>query len=271
MLGKLLKYEFKSTGRTFLLMYLVFFVVTVFNKVCLELSITNNPFWSTFQTLFMFAYGLFCAAIFVVTAILIVTRFYRNLMCDEGYLMFTLPVTINQHIIAKMVTAFLWCVISCIVFTISLLLLITGHGLGEFLQECFDLLGIAREYSGNRITMFMIIYSITMLAGVIQSILHVYASIAIGQLVNKHRVLTSIAAYFCIGFVIQNILSLFMLSDMYGQEFDFLTSTDVRVILTGSLDYLNNLGIFSLVSSVILGVGFFFLTSIILKKKLNLE
>ena len=44
-------------------------------------------------------FGLFMAA-FVLTLIIQIQRFSKNLLGDEGYLMFTLPASVSQHITA---------------------------------------------------------------------------------------------------------------------------------------------------------------------------
>lgn len=56
-------------------------------------------------------FGLFMAA-FVLTLIIQIQRFSKNLLGDEGYLMFTLPASVSQHITAKLVVAVLLDVLS---------------------------------------------------------------------------------------------------------------------------------------------------------------
>ncbi len=48
--------------------------------------------------------GVMMAA-FVVTAVILIQRFYKNLLGSEGYLMFTLPVTVTQHLLSKTIIA----------------------------------------------------------------------------------------------------------------------------------------------------------------------
>ncbi len=270
MLGKLFKHEFIATGRHFLLMYALFFIITIFNKICLEVTITNNRFWSAFQGLFMFFYVLTCAAIFVITAVLIVSRFYKNLMCDEGYLMFTLPVTVNQHIIVKGITAYIWSVLSSLIFLLSVLLLLCGHGIGDFLHEALDVIGLAAKYCGNQLYLCIFIYVIAIIIGGFYNILQVYMAIAIGQLVNKHRVLTAFAAYFGINFLIQNITSFGLIfSNAFDPGFAYIENESQ--MMNGFFQYMNTIGLISLIFSIVLGIAYFFITSFILNKKLNLE
>lgn len=272
MLGKLLKHEFKATGRHFLFMYAFFALITVCNKIFLEITI-NNKFWEIFQVLFMAAYVLTCAAIFVLTTVLIITRFYKNMMCDEGYLMFTLPVTVSQHIISKCLVAFVWSILSAVIFFLSLLLLISGHGIAEFFTKAGEFISQVSDYCGPRLWIFVVIYVIAMIIGTFYNILQYYMSISIGQLVNKHRVLAAFGAYFGINFVLQNIVSfgflfLNLFSSFSPEYVDIHTEAEFAQFF---LQYMNIVGVASLVINTALGIAFFFVTRFILTKKLNLE
>ncbi len=269
MLGKLFKHEFKATGRHYLLMYSVFFVITLFNKLFLELSVPNNRFFSYFQNIFMLFFVLMCAAIFILSSVLVVYRFYKNLMCDEGYLMFTLPVKVGEHIIVKAVTSFVWIVLSTIIFFLSILILVCGHGLGDFFSVCSKFIQELSIYYGVQLNLFIFIYVCTFLVGILYNILQSYFAISIGQLVGKHRILASIGAYFAINFVLQNI---------FGFLFIFTNTIDPDLFVIDEIKkaesiihYLNTFGIISLVLSIILTVVFYFATKLVLTKKLNLD
>nr|MBP9921366.1 ABC transporter permease [Proteiniclasticum sp.] len=64
--------------------------------------------------------GITFVGIMVMTFILIVTRFDRNLLGDEGYLMFTLPAKTSTLITAKLLTAILWLFGTFLVFLLSI-------------------------------------------------------------------------------------------------------------------------------------------------------
>ena len=117
MLGKLLKHEIKATSREYLLLYGAFLIITIFNKIFLEVNTgRRNTMISIFQNIFMAAYVLMCMTIFIVTIILIIRRFYKNLLGDEGYLMFTLPVKTYELILSKLVISLLWFVLSFVIY-----------------------------------------------------------------------------------------------------------------------------------------------------------
>ena len=270
MLGKLFKHEFKATGRHFILMYIVFIIFTLFNKLFLELSIPSNKFFSHFQNIFMFFYVIMCAAIFIITGVLIVYRFYKNLMCDEGYLMFTLPVTVSEHIIVKTVISFVWTLLSAITFIISILILVCGHGLGEFFHACTKFIKGLSTYYGTQLNLFILIYLTSLIIGIFYSILQSYFAISIGQLAGKHRILTSIGAYFAINFVIQNIIGFIFIFTNTIDLKPFYIDNEIE-IMENIFHYLNTFGLISLVLNTALTVVFYFATNLILTRKLNLE
>lgn len=270
MLGKLFKHEFKATGRHFIIIYSVFFLITLFNKLFLEISVPSNRFFSYFQNIFMIFYVIMCAAIFIITSVLVVYRFYKNLMCDEGYLMFTLPVTIEEHIIVKMITSFVWMVLSTITFFISILILVSGHGFEDTFSQIFDLIREVSTYFQSQFTVFVLIYLCIHIVGTLYNILQYYFALSIGQLVGKHRILASIGAYFAINFVIQNIIGfLFIFTNALNLESYYLI--DESEITENIFEYLNTFGLIALALNIALAVFFFFATKIILTKKLNLD
>lgn len=96
MLGKLLKYEFKASARLFLLLYGALLLVTIINSVLLRIGDNlseANWVYSLAQGIVMFSYIMLILAVAITTIVVIIMRFYKNLMGDEGYLMFTLPVS----------------------------------------------------------------------------------------------------------------------------------------------------------------------------------
>ena len=85
MLGKLLKYEFRATGRLFLPLYGALVIFALINALLLSFrEIPQLP-----AVLAMLVNILLAIAVFVVTFIVMIQRFYKNLLSDEGYLMFT--------------------------------------------------------------------------------------------------------------------------------------------------------------------------------------
>ena len=99
MLKQLLKYEFKATGRTYGGLYLALVALAVLSGFSLRSSSKDN-----FASLLLFAYMVVAVAVAVVSVMTIVTRFTRNLLGREGYLMHTLPVTETQLVTSKLIS-----------------------------------------------------------------------------------------------------------------------------------------------------------------------
>ena len=102
MLAKLIKHEFKATARIFLPILGTVLVLTGAAALTVKLGgilvLPGGTGWG--GPVLGLASGLLCLLTFIammamMTAAVVVTiqRFYKNLLGDEGYLMFTLPVT----------------------------------------------------------------------------------------------------------------------------------------------------------------------------------
>ena len=120
MLKQLLKYEFKATGRTYGGLYLALVALAVLSGFSLRSSSKDD-----FASLLLFAYMVVAVAVAVVSVMTIVTRFTRNLLGREGYLMHTLPVTESQLILSKLISSVVWMLCSSIVgiFSFAVMLL----------------------------------------------------------------------------------------------------------------------------------------------------
>lgn len=106
MLGKLMKYEFNSMGRIFLPIYVTLLIIAAVNRV-FRIGNLEVGFAISALILVLLFIGLGC-----VTIIEIIQRFNKNLLKDEGYLMFTLPVTSTQLIMSKLIISFVWTLLS---------------------------------------------------------------------------------------------------------------------------------------------------------------
>lgn len=109
MLGKLLKQDFRATARIMLPLYAAVPVLGLFTNLITRLCENQNGFLiRTIGALVSFVFSLSLIAAVVTTVVLMILRFYRNLMTDEGYLMFTLPVSTTELIFSKLIVSIVW-------------------------------------------------------------------------------------------------------------------------------------------------------------------
>ena len=107
MLGKLLKHEFRATGRIMLPLIAAELMVSVLAGLSVRGlgRMQSMSFLHTMYVLTLMVFGLGLFAIAVVAFVLMIQRFYKSLLRDEGYLSMTLPVTVDAHIWAKLLTS----------------------------------------------------------------------------------------------------------------------------------------------------------------------
>ena len=202
----------------------------------------------------------FIIAIAVVTFVITIQRFSKNLIGDEGYLMFTLPTRPGNLIFSKLFAAAIWQIVSVLVVFLAVGIMLLGSPVLEDiaygLREAWNWL--AQIGINNGLVVAELI--IAAIAMVCASVLTLYCCIAIGMLANRHRGLLSFAAFIVIS-VIEQIIS----------------SIVVRAGLLNFFDGLNinasiHAGLWLFIGIMVITGGIFYLiTRYMLKNKLNLE
>lgn len=263
MLGKLLKYEVKATARLFLPLYLAVLLFAGINKLFNPFKIIqtskNLNLQSILGTLSIIVYFALIVAIIVMTLLIMIQRFYKNLLGDEGYLMFTLPVKSWEHIVSKLLVSMLWTILSFITVVFSIFILIGIKNVFENLPELFN---VVKDYIGNWGIFLTLLYALVAVAG---NIITIYCAIALGHLYTKHKILASFGAYIGLYFISQIVLSIFVFS-FANTIFYPLSKSIVPTHSQISTLIISFIGVF-----MVLAAAYFTLTNIILKKRLNLE
>lgn len=138
MLSKLLKYEFKATGRVMLPVLIALLAVSGLLNLCGSVAEhTRSQIISLITGMLGFVYVMAILAIGVVALVAVIYRFYKNLLTDEGYLMFTLPVNVHGLVWAKLIAAVVWLVAAFADIVLSIFVLVAPLRLGwgaEFVQ-----------------------------------------------------------------------------------------------------------------------------------------
>jgi hypothetical protein len=264
MLGKLFKYEIKATTRWFIPLYLAVLLFSFINRFLNPFEMAESSVSVSMQTtlsvLSLFIYFALIVGIMVMTLIIMIQRFYKNLLGDEGYLMFTLPVKTWQLIVSKLLASLIWGLISFFVVMCSILILIkaniTWDQILQSIRPIVETLGITN----------LALFPVYALVASVYQILTIYDAIALGHLFEKHKILASFAAYIVLYMISQIVTSgVFMLS--FFKTF-FIASSQVG---NPTPDQIQAFFLSFMAVLTILAVGNFILTNFILKKKLNLE
>ena len=199
MLGKLIKYDLKALAKILAPLWGVLLVMGIIFGISIRSNLEGIG-----NTMIVFSLVVIVAvivAIFVVNVIIVIQRFWKGLLQEEGYLMFTLPVTTRSLILSKVISAL---IISCgTAFVISLLgveiiaispvkLMDTATYFGNW---------VIKVHAGPWIGYGAIIAVVSLLS----SIYHVYAAMVIGQLSNGNRFLFAFVAYAALSIIVSLI------------------------------------------------------------------
>ena len=243
MFWNLVRYEFKNVNKWYLALYgavLALSVIIGLQANALEMlsSQDQESIMLVFQA---FIFGGLIITMSISTLILIIRRFKGSVYERQGYLTLTLPVSEHQIILAKLLGAFLWSLLSTVVFILSIYIflvtvdpqIIDVYMIRYFFGHYLDSIGLS-----------LISYIFSTVAG----ILCIYLSISIGQLFNEYRTALAVVAYI----VIQTILGFITLNLRIDFDYNWTIS-------------------FEILKDLILSVVFYLGTYYILKNKVNLQ
>ena len=200
MLTKLLKYEWKATGRVILP---IAGGVLVLNLVSSLLGhFVNNTShsmpWVGFLTaLLTLATFLGMLAVLAVCFFASVQRYYK-LLGEQGYLMLSLPVHAWQHIAAKLICGVLWTLFGFLYFGLC----------GTFSFSALEADDFSLSFSSPKDIPFFLAFFILILALIAMAQLHAYLACAFAGRFTQQRLLISIVSYFVLYFIGQLLLLL---------------------------------------------------------------
>ena len=220
MLGKLLKHEFRATGRTMLPVYGAVVVLALLANFSIRMVDSGvGPLLNILFGLVIAAFVVCIIAACVMTIVMMVKRFYSNYLRDEGYLMHTLPVSVHELVWSKMIVSVVWFAATFLVIWLVILLTVlfqTGTSLAQFFEgfpswaEIRALLAEAGINAGD-LWMIALEFLLAVIVGGLFTCLHFYAAMSLGHMFAKDKILLSIVFFVGISFVLS------MLTTGYGQ------------------------------------------------------
>ncbi len=263
MLGKLMKYELKATARVFLPLFALIIPMSLLTKIFLN---TTADSFEIPRMITMSVYVILIVALFVMTFIVTIQRFYRNLLGDEGYLSFTLPVKTHTHIDAKLLVTLIWVLLSTLIAAISIFILAvdgqTMRKIGELLSQLNPFLA---KYGASVWIAFIEGIALVLVSTLCQTA-EIYSAITVGNLSSKHKLIAGIGAYIGFGVVMQTVASIFV--SMFKPFFENYFTAANPDFPFPAINFM--LLIILLMQLIYLGI-FYFLTDWLLSRKLNLE
>ena len=280
MLGKLIKHEFRATGRLMAPLFgalLLLALVVRANDLVFQHVESYSAFLNILNTLLIIAYVLALFGVMVFSTVLMIKRFHQNFLTDEGYLMFTLPTSVHSLLWSKLITAALFFIFTFLAEALSVAIVVWRGGLAREMFTGFADLFRAMDsyYMANGLAFALEMLALLFVSLLVTCLLF-YAPMSIGYSFANHKGLLSVVFYF----VIQAILQIFGVAVLAGAVND----TAFHRLLTDAMDNLGRIDtpvtamqaahgtmLLALFTELFLGAILYFLTYFMLRKHRNLQ
>ncbi|MDY4346650.1 hypothetical protein SPD57_08185 [Streptococcus sp. BJSWXB6CM1] len=242
MFWNLVRYEFKNVNKWYLALYgAVLALSALIGAQASSLKSIDTPDQQMIMLVFLgLVFGGLLITLSISTLILIIRRFKGSVYDRQGYLTLTLPLSEHQIILAKLLGAFIWSIISSAVFFLSIYIIFATIDPNMVDSYFFDYLFV--HYIEN-FWLTLISFFISTVAG----ILCIYLSISIGQLFNEYRTALAVLAYIVIHIVLGFV-------DMFSPSLNYSMMMSAEIF-----------------KDLILSAAFYLGTYYILKNKVNLQ
>lgn len=195
MLSKLIKHEFRATSRIMWPVFLGMLALTALMRFSQLLLNGGHIPWllQLIGVLLVigFVMGLFALAF--APLVLSAVRWRDHVLKDEGYLTLTLPVSLHQLLISKLIVSAVWYAAAFLVGVLSLLIAASGWSTFQYVPDFFnDVFTAFFEMEASlRSHALLIVFELfcNFVFAVSAAELVVYAAFSIGYSFNKHKTL----------------------------------------------------------------------------------
>lgn len=260
MFGKLVKNEFRNTWKLMVIISIALVISHLLMNVLETINGTGMFTGKVFNIVhkcYAITYILGMIGINIVVALHFITRYFRKVYSNEGYLTHTLPVKKWQITASMLISGFVWSTVTFIVSGLYFVYMEINRMTIAGVKVVFD-------FAKGEDIILVVINLI--LAGVV-FYMTAFLSVSIGQNFKSHPTLASIIADVILWFIIQNVLAYSIIAiadstlfgvDTYSPYSYTLTESFRRVLWT------------NVAGCLIISVVFFIANNYIMKKKLNL-
>lgn len=271
MVKKLIKHEFSAVGRSMFPMAVILLAMAFFTRVIQIFEAQSR----TYDIILGSAIVMLVIAMIVslvMSAVISIKRFYTNMFTGEGYLTMTLPVTATEHILTKLLVAFVSIAATVVAIIIAASIATLGEVLVEILKAIDYLADAYFKFFGGHGVAYIFEALIALIVVVASQFLLYYACISVGQMARKNRVLAAFGAYF----------GYYIITQIFGTVLVILVSLqpqwliDLMQSITNFAEYHPYAFVHYFIWCItlfygVLSVVFFFISRYIITNKLNLE
>lgn len=207
MLGKLIKYDIRSTWRDFAGVYLsillgVLILPQLFNRF-------NNEIVEVIA-------GFLGMGIVIATIVVMVVTFFRifnaNVFSKEGYLTMTLPATSTEIVVSKLLVSSMWIILTGLVSAIGICIFILNMTAVPVTEITAAFRKVMSMVDGGG-TFALVLLVIAMILSAVKEIAKLFLACSIAHLkqLNRFRVPAGILSYFVFSWLETLIVQAFVL------------------------------------------------------------
>lgn len=195
MLSKLIKHEFRATSRIMWPVFLGMLALTALMRFSQLLLNGGHIPWllQLIGVLLVIGFMMGLGALAFVPLVLSAVRWRDHVLKDEGYLTLTLPVSLHQLLISKLIVSAVWYAAAFLVGLLSLMIAVSGWSTLQYVPDFFnDVFTAFFEMEASlRSHALLIVFELfcNFVFAVSAAELVVYAAFSIGYSFNKHKTL----------------------------------------------------------------------------------
>ena len=275
MLSKLIKYELKDASHSLFPIGLGMAILSVISALMVGsatkgFDLSRLPFYPLLSGLVGLLTFICVIAVVVICLMSNVGSFYR-MLGHRGYLEMSLPVTIHQHIAAKLISAVLTTLLTLVFLNLCGFVIVLPNQPANWFST---MLGEGLNMLQNTPISFVLLLVLFLLAGVAMFYLYTYLCCAIGGFFPQQRKLASIITFFILQFVAQ-VLFLLVVSFAFSHMESLVDTlsrfaTDILNSTDGEWKFFYGSLTGAVVIEVLIDAVLWFVTRTILVKSLNL-
>ncbi len=222
MLKKLLKQEISYYLIVMLAISGLLLVSCVFLRFTIHIvknSEYSNPLFSmTVAAIVLYAFSAMGG--FLYASLYPVIRYNKNFFQNEGYLTFSIPASVEEHVFAKRIGAILCSLWMSVVFVITVIIAFGGVGLKEIVQDIsMDVSMIFEESTGQIVLFYIEIFLRTFINLIMMQTLYGLVSSWLSNMTSKRKTIVVLLGAGLLSSVISGVFS--------GVTMDFIISPTV--------------------------------------------
>lgn len=260
-----MKHEFRATGRVMGPLFGLLLIAAIAARFSVGVLLESSArFLNLLGGLFTTAFVIAIVGVCVMSLVLMINRFRTNLLGDEGYIMFTLPASVHQQIWSKLIVSAVWFIATGLAVVAAGFILVAQQGFWWEIRRGFaEIFRHLTAYYAFNGTAFLFELLALIFVGCCVLCLEFYAAMAIGHSFAAHKVLYSVLSFLGLQFVMQLLSG----GILVGTNYDFL----VVALPSDGVLAMHSVMLTMIVSTAVFGAVYYVITTMFLKKRLNLE